>query len=550
MGDGRRAEWAMGAVTLLGLGVGLYAWSPGLTDPYLVNDDVRQALYFLRRSADPELFPNDLLTRYAENYQPWGFLFLYRLFAPVIDPILLGKLFGIALVGLTAGIVFRLVHGIAGLAAASIAALLFLASPGYVAQLSGGTPRAFAPLLLFLFLDALARDRPGRAALWVVVQSLFYPVVFALSTVTFAGTALRLRGGLPWRRIGLVALAAGLGTGFQLGKTVLSSDPDFGPVVTRADMEGDPAYGPDGRFQVLPVPTVGKTLARVAAETLPPFTAFGRLCDEGGAQLAAMGLLLFIVLLGWRRDAASLPTLIPSLATAGLLLYAVASLVMMHLFLPVRYLEHAFRAVFLLIAALALARGLGWILSQAARRAALLVVAGWIGIHIFDHRYTQLYDRSEIRPVAEHLLGVPKNALVAAHPRVADDLPTFARRSVFVNYELAHPFLRATYWNTMEARTRAMLDAYYADRPEEVGAFLRRHGITHLVVDRRHFQPARIRSGALGFAPFDAYVIERVGERTHFALDEIPDDWKRFVNGPFYVVDAAAIPGPSAPPSD
>ena len=255
---------------------------------------------------------------------------------------------------------------------------------------------------------------------------------------------------------------------------------------------------------------------------------------------------LGVLLLGWRRDGASLPSLIPSLAAAGLLLYAVASLVMMHLFLPARYLEHAFRAVFLLIAALALAQGLRWIPWQAARRAALLVVVGWIGTHLFDHRYSQLYDRSEIRSVAEHLSSIPKDALVAAHPRVADDLPTFARRSVFVNYELAHPFLRATYWETLEARTRALLDAYYAERPEDVWAFLRRHGITHLVVDRRHFEPASIQSGALGFAPFDAYVIERVGERTRFALDEIPDDWKRFVDGPFYVLDAAVIPDTAA----
>jgi len=543
VGDDRRADRATGLVTLLGFGVGLHAWSAGLSDPYLINDDVRQTLYFVRRAVDPSLFPNDLLTRYAENYQPWGFVLLYRSLAPWVDPILLGKVLGIALVGLAAGLVFRLVNGFAGITAAAIAALLFLASPGFIAQLSGGNPRAFAPLLVFLFLDALVRERPGRAALWVVVQSLFYPVVFALSTLAFALGSVRVRGGALRRRIGLVALAALVGAGLQLGKTVASADPEFGPVVTRADMEGDPAYGPDGRFPVLPVPGPVETLARVAAQVLPKSAVFDRLGDSGGPQLAVLALLLAAAVLGVRRGGAPLPFAIASFAIAGLVLYAVASAVMMHLFLPVRYLEHAFRAVFLVIAAVGIAGAIRWIPSRPGERVALVVACAWLFFHVFDHRYTHLYDHSEIRPVARFLSTLPKDVLVAAHPRVADDIPTFAGRAVFVSYELAHPFLRATYWATVEARLDALLDAYYAERPEAVAEFVRRNGVTHLVVDRRHFEAERIAAGALGFAPFDDRVRQRVGGRTRFALAAIPEAWKLFEDGPYSVLDAAAIAG-------
>ena len=53
----------------------------GLASPYIINDDVRQPLFWMARWLDPGLYPSDLLTRYAAAYVPAGVKALYFLAA-------------------------------------------------------------------------------------------------------------------------------------------------------------------------------------------------------------------------------------------------------------------------------------------------------------------------------------------------------------------------------------------------------------------------------------------------------------------------------------
>ena len=62
-----------------------------LTNPYVVNDDVRQQLFWMQQWLDPELFKGDLLADYARDYVPWGVKGLYWLASWVTDPISFSK---------------------------------------------------------------------------------------------------------------------------------------------------------------------------------------------------------------------------------------------------------------------------------------------------------------------------------------------------------------------------------------------------------------------------------------------------------------------------
>jgi hypothetical protein len=60
------------------------------------------------------------------------------------------------------------------------------------------------------------------------------------------------------------------------------------------------------------------------------------------------------------------------------------------------------------------------------------------------------------------------------------------------------PFHRG-YTELMRERMAALIAAYFASDPEPIRSLHRRHGVTHLIVDRRHFEvPPPY------FAPFDA----------------------------------------------
>jgi len=68
------------------------------------------------------------------------------------------------------------------------------------------------------------------------------------------------------------------------------------------------------------------------------------------------------------------------------------------------------------------------------------------------------------------------------------------------------PFHRQ-YAELMRDRMSALIAAYFASDPEPIRTLRRRHGVTHLIVDRRHFDAA-----PLYFAPFG------MEARTMFAL--------------------------------
>ena len=64
---------------------------------YIVQDDVRQHVFWMWRFVDPELLPNDLITDYFQSVVPAGYTALYKVMAMLgIHPILFSKILGIS----------------------------------------------------------------------------------------------------------------------------------------------------------------------------------------------------------------------------------------------------------------------------------------------------------------------------------------------------------------------------------------------------------------------------------------------------------------------
>jgi hypothetical protein len=117
--------------------------------------------------------------------------------------------------------------------------------------------------------------------------------------------------------------------------------------------------------------------------------------------------------------------------------------------------------------------------------------ASWAGL-------TVLVPPAE-RPLYSALASLPKTAVVAGWPGFAiDNVPYLAGRSAFVTRETHMPFHRR-YTELMRERMRALVAAYFASDPGPLRTLRERYGVTHLIVDRRHFE-----SPPPYFAPFDA----------------------------------------------
>jgi hypothetical protein len=301
-------------------------------------------------------------------------------------------------------------------------------------------------------------------------------------------------------------------------------------------MHGRPEFYATGRYPLLPVPSF-------AWELISPWE-FNLPFRQAG--IAACALLSLLVLgltiygarrVAWRALAKQLSPL-AWLGLASVLLYVLARLLLLRLFVPDRYLIYTLNLCYCLGLAVCFRAALP--VERWPRIVAALSLALLAGLSCWHLREVGLKDYSAYRPLYAALAPTPKDALIAGHPNVLDNVPTFAHRRAFATYKLAHVWSKG-YWARLEPRLTEMLAAYYAADPSEVVAFCRRHRISFLVVDDRHFTPAFLEGGWFlvpydrpqspgtfrgmaertwcpFFAPFDEQIRAQVGARRQFAV--------------------------------
>lgn len=506
------------AVAATGL-LSVSAQWPGLVNRYVVNDDVRQQLFWMRRWIEPQLYPPDILNEYARSYVPWGVQGLYRLGALACDPLYFSKFVAIALLTLLGTLVFLSARRILNEAFAWLALALFWLMPAFLGNISGGLARAFAAPLLALFLYAHLADsrRLAHVSLWG--QALFIPYILPISLLAsglhFAAWKLGAVRSRPLLRSPLDAVSAAGALATVMYWQHGMNAAGFGPLPWGADMADKPEFGSAGRYPMLPVRSVFWELFGRPWSVLAPFRELGL---AGGIVCSA--LLLPLLGLGlWRLDWSALrvrsagPALV---MLASLLLFFTAKALLLKLFIPSRHLEHTTNlfyclAVPLLLSPLALPALRRWPRPALLALASAALLVGAVRQHGFE-----LYNYSAERPLYETALRTPAGSLFAGHPDQMDRLITFGHRNAYATYELAHPW-SVGYWRTIGPRLERLMRAYYSADPEEVRSFCAEAGIDFLVVDRRHFDREYMAKGPL-FEPFSGAIRRRAQEPAPFAL--------------------------------
>ena len=504
-------------VVLLSLAVGVAAQWAGFFNEYVVNDDVRQQLFWMQRWVDPGLYPDTLLTSYSEAYVPWGVQGVYRLASLVISPLMFSKVLAVALLALLTGCVFAMVRRDADEVAGWMGVAVCLATPLFLYNISGGLARAFAAPLMALFLLFWQRCNFPALSLVLFAQAVFIPYIFAVCALAaglgFVGSLVSLA---PENKRLLTSLSCALpilaGVAMVLIWRHEMAASGFGPLVGMDALHG-PEFAASGRFPLFPP-------LSVFGELIAPFGFIFPFRDGGVvAGVVAAVCVVLLALLGWVKSprALSLPGLSMPLACLGLaslILYVAARLTMLKLFIPSRYLSYSWELV--------LTIGLAVLLGSACRRflsrgpwlalfVAAVVCLGAVRLH-----GVSLYDYSGTRGISEAVRRTPKDALLFGHPSTLDNVMTFGRRNAYATYELAHPW-NSGYWDKYRERLYDTFRQYYSDDPASLGKFLREKGITHVVVDREDFSERGLAEPRF-FEPFDSFVLELVRGRKAFAL--------------------------------
>lgn len=530
----------------------LYAAWPSLVDPYVLNNDLPQHLLWLY----PADWGDSFYPATAELIQPWGYAGLTRALTWLVSVDTLTRYGPLLSLLLTVGFGYGLLRRYFSWAIAIGGALLIghLSYPPAVGFFS----RAFCVPVLLAFGYYWLRRKDWGVVAALLAAALFYP------------PALLIQGGLlgvycasdlfnswrkgvvePSRRYSrdqrparngagrrwlLLLGAALLSGGLVLVKTAqLHGDARIGPFVAAEEIRADPEFGAGGRVnfrQELKTTTAGMlrySLHKNLQWPAAPWSYY-------------LGGLLWAALAWWQRRTplAHFDRWMVLLLLSCCFWHWQAQLWVPRLFVPDRFLSYPGH----LLAGLLVVRLLGGL---TPRRVGWLAGGGLLLLQLGYLYFTRpipwesLTGYGALRDVYTAVAELPPRAKVAAPPWVADMVPVFARRSVLLSNESAHALYFRGYRNEITERWQDFVTAYTA-HPDE-GAllqdFLRKHNITHLLIDELHLRERKF----LAFQPYaDRYEIRTAARSpTDYLLLQLPPEMGTLLADRYRLVAATVL---------
>ncbi|HJQ68018.1 MAG TPA: hypothetical protein VKA70_03560 [Blastocatellia bacterium] len=470
---------------------------------YVIQSDARQVTTWYLRYVDPELFKNDLIADYYLSANTPGFAAVYRAGAAVgVDPIKLSKLLPIV-IGLAAttfcfALSMELLPAPAG---AFISCLLLNQYVWTDDSICSATPRAFLYPLFLAFLLYLSKKRLVPTLVTIALQGLIYPPVMFVSAVVLVLSLIGWRG----RRLELskdrkqyALVAAGLAVAALAILFYALKPSEFGQTVTASEA------------RALPIGLAGKRLSFLNQDaltywitdsqsglywrrTIPPFGIFAALI------LPALLVMRSRFLLASRLKSGI--KLLPRTLLASIFMFFAAHLLLFKLYLPSRYTTHTFPIVLSLAAGIAFTLILDAVLRPQGKEKKPLAYAtvAVAAALLFSYPFTQRrFPKMSIAIGRQHdlyrfLQEQPKDSMIATLSAEADNLPSFAKRSVLAAPHFANPY-QPNYYLELNQRYSDLIEAVYSPDQGQVCRFINKYGVDYLLVERDTFTPEYVTS--------------------------------------------------------
>ncbi|MBV8885904.1 MAG: hypothetical protein JO235_18180 [Chroococcidiopsidaceae cyanobacterium CP_BM_RX_35] len=486
---------------------GIMALPQDFTSEYIVGKDAREYMLGIYRLSDPQLFPHDLIANYFQSITPSGYAGLYHIMADLgITPVLLSKLLPPALGLIATGYCFAVCMQILPVPMAGfIATLVLNQSLGLHDDVVSATPRGFFYPLFLAFLYYLLKRSLLPCLVVIALQALFYPLI------PFISSGILLLRLLNWEKGGKLRLsverrdylfcATGLGVALLALLPYMLASSEFGPSITTAQARRIPEYWSGGR---------------VSYYFLNPWNFWLDGRDSGMFALLSppqlfIGLLLPL-LLRWpsrfplAKRVKSTVKILPQIVLASVAMFFAAHALAFKLHFPSRYTFHTFQMVLSLACGIALTLMLDAVFHWSEQRttsrlggrkflaisSVVVVVAALVLYPCSLKSFPKtLYVKGGVPALYQFLQQQPKDSLVASLTSEADNLPTFAKRSILVGKEYALPF-HTRYYAQFRQRAIDLIDAQYSLELKQVKGFIHKYGVNFWLLDQAAFQPGYI----------------------------------------------------------
>lgn len=494
--------WVVAGLAIAGVYAYL-AMRKGFATQYVVQDDVRQHVFWMQRFLDPSVFPDDLIADYYQAVEPLGFTLLFRIVAMAgIDPILFSKILPIFLGLATTASCFAISMRLFPIPFAAFSASLLLNQVLWQrADISSATPRAFLYPLFLGFLFYLLRRSTIGCVLMIALSGLFYPPitfieagVLVLSLVRWEEGGIRLSRDGGDYRLSLTGLAVVVVLLFAFAMRAA----EFGPVATADEA------------RMLPPELAGARLSMLRSNAWDRWLWNGQsglLANMIPLPVALAAGLLLPVVMRYRgrfqlaEKLSPAVRLLPIILLVSAVMFLAAHALLFRLYLPNRYTQHSLFVLMPLAAGPAITILLDSLLqwTEVIKKNAGLAVSvsaiALLGVLLFS--YPALVEKFPLTrwitgrepALYEFLLKQPKDTLIASLSTEGNNLPTFTARPVLVAREYANPF-HASYYLELHQRYLDLLDAQYTSDTNTVEAFIEKYGVDLFVLDRDAFTPS------------------------------------------------------------
>jgi len=512
---------ALAISSIFAIALGLFVVRDALSDPLIVQDDVRQHVFWMVRFDNPDLLPNDPIADYFQSVAPGGYTLLYRLvdwlgIAPIDFNRFLPVLISLATTIVVYGVTIELFPvPLAGFLATAILNMTLWMKDDLVS----GTPRAFVYLVLALFLYGIVRRCWWQAAGAIVLTVLFYPqYAIVEGTIAFIGGCAE----------SLPALSANLANGsdrsgrssafdakrqtsarffFSLWAIAILvllpyaiGSSEYGPTIDLEQARQSAEFWPRGRSRFFDEDSWKFWMSGDRSGFFPNYTPtflwFGILLPLVAQFPSVFPLVRRLdrrsALLGWWL-----------ITTIGL--FGLSHLLLFRLHLPSRYAHHNLKllmsiasAIFVTICLEALWRGLTrsrrltvWGVVGGVFGVALLVSVAGSPLWLYDN-VRQAYRTGRQPELYAFLQTTPIDNKIAGIDGEINNLPTFTQRSIVFGFEYAIPYHQG-YYLPLKQRGIDTIAAFYSPDRQRVAEFVERYDLGYWLVRRSSFNAEAIR---------------------------------------------------------
>jgi hypothetical protein len=490
-----------------------------LAGPLVINDDMVQHYLWLFVEHFGLDWKDTFYADASAAIQPRGFYWLLKTLGLVLDPVTISRagpfLISLLTVGFGVALLRRYTHILIALAGCLLAVHLgFHSSVGFVAR------AFFMPLILAFAYFLIGKERPWGVEAVALCSALFYPPALLLNGGIFG--LYKLGQLIIWgrgRRMQNKVEGAGKNVSpFQHWYVYLLG---FGLALVVVWLHAE---------RVAEHPSLGGYLDRVKLISWTEFHSGGRVGIYNAVKGDVASLFrylqsanfhsplgnwfpyLLVALAGglsvWHRRRLSQPAWwLLAFAGVATVWYFIARQYFPLLFLPDRYLIYPWRLWTPMILTL-VAAGI-WQFHPKVWLSALLA-ACLLGYGYYRQAPAGLPTSSQEgrEDLFAAIAALPENALIAAPPNLADQVPVFAHRNVFISNESAHALYFKNYHAYVMPRFHDFVTAYTTtgDSLGNVIAFMDKWKIDHLLIDRNQLRSGWFRS----FEPHQGYFRERI----------------------------------------